>query len=141
MKGEPPPDPKAALASGFSFFHPAIALKLIPAGNPHPLRVRLVSWQNATPDHLKPVITASVMGESVERVWVEANVKVHHGDVVRGAWSAVGRPLWRAPYVFSLEQGKLPTGKVILRIAASNIWQETGYSDSFEIEVNPIHAK
>jgi len=141
VKGEPPADPKAALSSGISYFQPAIALKLIPEGGPHLLQVRLVSWQNGTPDHLKPVITASVTGESVDRAWIEANVRVRHGDVVRGGWQPVGRPLWKAPFVFTLEQGKLPTGKVQLRIAASNIWHETAYSDVFAIEVKPIAKK
>jgi hypothetical protein len=49
--------------------------------------------------------------------------------------------LWKAPYTFSLDQGKLPPGKVQLRIAAENVWQETAYSDPFEIEVSPVHEK
>src|SRR5437016_1919425 len=141
IKGEPPADAKTALASSVSYFQPAIALKLIPEGNPHPLQVRVVSWQNGTPDHLKPIITVSVGGESIERVWVERNAQVHHGDVARGAWLQVGRSLWKAPYVFSLDQGRLPSGKVLLRIGASNIWQEKTFSEPFEIDVKPTPTK
>jgi hypothetical protein len=141
IKGEPPTDPKKALASSVSYFQPAIALKLIPEGDPHPIKVRIVSWQNGTPEHLKPVITASVGGESIERVWVEHSTQIRHGDVARGAWLQVGRSLWKAPYAFSLDQGKLTPGKVLLRIGAANVWQETAYSDPFEIEVKPIHEK
>jgi hypothetical protein len=141
VKGEPPADAKKALASSVSYFQPAIALKLIPAGNPHPLQVRVVSWQNGSADHAKPVITASAAGESIERVWVERNAQVHRGDVARGMWLQVGRSLWKAPYIFSLDQGKLPTGKVLLRMSVSNIWQETAYSEPFEIDVKPVSAK
>jgi hypothetical protein len=137
IKGEPPTDPKKALGSGISYFQPALALKLIPSGGLHPLQVRVISWQNGSSGHLKPVITTSVSGESVQRAWVERSSQVKHGDVVRGQWLQVGRSLWKAPYSFSLDQGKLPPGKVFLRIGAENVWQEKAYSEPFKIEVNP----
>jgi len=140
IRGEPPKDAKAALATGISYFQPALALKLIPAGNPHPMRVRILSWQNGTPDHLKAVVTGSVDGESVERVWIEFNASVRHGDVVKGHWTQVGRSLWKAPYTFSLDQGRLPKGKILLRMAAANIWEENASSEPFEIEVSPLHG-
>ena len=140
-KGGPPADAKAALGSSISYFQPAIALKLIPEGNPHPLTVRVVSWQNGSADHARPVVTASAAGESVERVWVERSGQVKHGDVARGQWLQVGRSLWKAPYSFSLDEGKLPVGKILLRVAASNVWQETAYSEPFEIDVKPVSTK
>ena len=132
IKGEPPPDAKSATATGISYFQPALALKLIPAGQAHPMHVRLLSWQNGTPDHLKPVILASVEGDSIERVWLEYAVKDH--------WVQVGRSLWKAPFAFSLDQSKLPHGKILLRIAAVNVREENATSDPFEIEVSPVHA-
>jgi hypothetical protein len=141
IKGEPPKDPKTALATGLSYFQPAIALKLVPAGNPHPMRVRVISWQNGTDNHLKPIISGSAEGESIERVWVEYNNHNRTGDVVRGQWVQVGRSLWKAPYMFSLDQGKLPHGKLLLRIAAVNVWEEKAYSNPLEIDVSPLQAK
>jgi hypothetical protein len=141
IKGEPPTDPKAATATGISYFQPAMGLKLIPAGNPHPMHVRHLDWQNGTPDHLKPVITGSVEGDSVEKVWLEYASPIRHGDVIKGHWTPIGRPLWKAPYAFSLDQARLPQGKVLLRLAAVNIWEETAFSEPFEIAVSPIHAK
>lgn len=140
IKGKPP-DAASAMATAVSFFQPAIALKLIPVGNPHPMAVRIVSWQNGTPDHLKPVVIASVVGESIERVWIERSNPVHSGDVVRGRFTQVGRSLWKAPYAFSLDQTKLPSGKLQLRAAAVNIWGETAYSEPFKIDVSPIPPK
>jgi len=98
------------------------------------MQVRMVSWQNGSADHPKPVITGSAEGDSIERVWVEFNKPLRQGDVIRGNWIQLGRPLWKAPYVFSLEQAKLPHGKVALRIAAANIWEEIAYSNPFEVE-------
>ena len=105
------------------------------------MHVRVISWQNGTPAHLKPVLSASVEGDSIEQVWVEYHQQSHHGDVVRDAWIQLGRSLWKAPYSFSLDQGKLPHGKLQLRIAAKNIWEEKAYSDPIEIEVSPLNAK
>ena len=141
MKGEPPADSKATTATGISYFQPAMALKLVPAGPPHSMHVRLLSWQNGTPDHLKPVIAGSAEGDSIEKVWIEYATPIRHGDVIKGHWSSLGRPLWKAPYTFSLDQSRLPQGKVLLRLAALNIWEETVYSDPFEIEVSSLHAK
>jgi hypothetical protein len=141
VKGTPPSDPNTSLGSSFSYFQPAMGLKLIPAGPPHPIKVRILSWQNGTADHPKPILTASVDGDSIERSWVEYANPVKSGDVIRGRWSRVGRAYWKAPFIFSLEQTKLPRGRVLLRVAAANIWEERGYSQHFEVEVSAIDAK
>jgi hypothetical protein len=138
LKGAPPEDSKVSLGSGLSYFQPALALKLIPAGNPHPMRVSIVSWQNGIPDHLKPVLTGSVEGESVERVWVEYMPSGDKGKAKGTEWRQVGRSLWKAPYAFSLDQGKLPQGKVLLRLATVNVWGEKAVSDPVEIAVSPV---
>jgi hypothetical protein len=137
IKGEPPRDPTHALSTGISIFQPAMAIKLIPAGPTHPQHVRVVAWQNGTDDHVKPVITGSVEGESIERVWVEYKPAKREKD----AWAPVGRSFWKAPYMFSLDQTKLPTGKNLLRLASVNIWEEKSVSEPVEIDVAPIHSK
>ena len=60
--------------------------------------------------------------------------------MVKSQWIQVGRSLWKPPYTFSLDQGRLPQGKVLLRMAAVNLWEENAYSEPFEIEVSPIRA-
>jgi hypothetical protein len=141
LEGEPPKDPAAATQTPLSFFQPAIALKLIRRENPHPVQVRVVSWQNGTEEHPKPVVVASVLGESIERVWVERNNPHRAGDVISGRWVPLGRSLWKAPYIFSLDTHKLPRGKHLIRLAAVNIWEETAYSQPFEIEVKAREPK
>ena len=140
IAGQPPKDAKSALATGISYFQPALALKLIPEGPAHEIRVRAISWVSGTADHPKPVITASAEGDSIERLWIEYAIPERAGDVVHTRWDPVGRPLWKAPYTFSLDQSKLPHGKILLRIVAADVWEEKAFSDPFEIEVSPIHA-
>lgn len=132
VQGAPPQDPSKT-GPGISYFTPAMALKLIPQGNTHPVTVRMISWQNGSPDHLKPVITADVSGDSIERAWIE-----YEKDTT---WVRVGRPLWQAPYVFSLDQTRLPHGRVKLRVAAANVWEDISTSEPFTVEVSPIPAK
>jgi hypothetical protein len=43
--------------------------------------------------------------------------------------------------VFSLDQGKLAKGNVMLRVSAINVWGETAASDAFGIQVSPIGEK
>jgi hypothetical protein len=102
--------------------------------------VRATSWTHGTADHPKPVITASAEGDSIERLWIEYAIATRAGDVIHTRWEPVGRPLWKTPYTFSLNPSKLPHGKILLRIAATNVWEEKAVSDPFEIEVSPIHA-
>jgi hypothetical protein len=139
LQGEPPKDAGEALKTGISYFQPALAIKIIPEGPAHPMHVRMMAWQDGTVDHLKPVISCSVAGESIERVWMEYSAP--SGDKGQGRWIRIGRSLWKTPYTFSLDQYNLPHGKIRLRMAAVNQWEEKAYSNSFEIEVNNIHAK
>lgn len=133
VKGTPPIDPQKALSSGVSYFQPAMALKLIPEGlPPHPVSVRIISWQNGSADHPNPILMASVGGDSIERAWVE-----YSSDLK--TWAKIGRPLWKAPYIFSVDSTAFPPGRLHLRVAAANIWEETGASAPFRIEVSKAH--
>jgi hypothetical protein len=135
-KGVPPQNPNYDRSKGLSYFHPALAVKLIPAGPAPSPKVRIVSFRNGTPEQPKPVVTVSVEGESIQRVWIEHNEPARRGDIVRGNWIQVGRSIWKAPYIFSIELDKLPKGRLFLRAAASNFWEEKAFSPSLEIEVD-----
>ncbi len=137
IRGTAPSNPKQSLGTAISYFQPAMALKLIPAGPAHPVHVRLINWQNGTPEHLRPVITASISGESIERAWIEFEATASHG-AGSAQWRRVGRYLWKAPYQFSLDQSHLPPGKIRLRVAAANVWEEMGASDPFSVEVSKL---
>lgn len=133
IKGDLPTSPSAAPGNAITFFQPAIALKLIPAVRADVAlpAVRLVSWQAGTPELPRPVLTVSVSGADIERVWTE----VRTAD---GSWKQFGRSLWKAPFVFSLAQDELPIGKARVRSAAVTTRGDQGVSDDFEIEIQPI---
>ncbi len=141
LKGEPPRRPEAYMSKGLSYFAPAIAIKLIPADRPRQPEVRLRAWKNGSEQHPKPVVMVSVEGDSIERVWIERNDPIRRGDVIRGNWVQVGRSLWRAPYIFSVDHRKIPRGRLLLRACATTIWEDLGCSNPFEIEVSEILAK
>ncbi len=130
LAGLPPPNAKIAMQTPINYFQPAIALKLIPQGPSHPVNVRVVDWKQGTPDHLKPTIIADVLGDRIEKVWVEYGKDK--------TWTPVGRPIYQPPYHLTLEQGLLPKGKTQLRVVASNSWEERGESQPFSIEVSPV---
>lgn len=133
LQGQPPTDPKVSIQTPISYFQPAIALKLIPQGAAHSMTVRVVDWKQGTADHLKPTVIADVRGDGIEKVWLE------YGK--GSTWTKVGRPVWQPPYHLTLEQSQLPKGKIQLRVAASNIWEDISMSPPFSIEVSPIDAK
>lgn len=138
--GAPPSVPRSPPGTPISFFQPAIALKLIPEQTAHQApKVSLISWTPGTPDLPKPVLTANVQGASIDHVWVEYLASgIRRGDVVQPTWKPVGRPLWKAPFTFTLAQEELPQGKVQLRVAALDDWGAKGVSDAFTIEVNTV---
>ena len=141
LKGQLPETPAATPGLAISYFDPALAMKLIPASKEtRPLpRVGLVSWQPGTADHPRPVVTANVAGESIERVWLEyRSGNKRRGDVAQPNWVKVGRPVWKAPYVTTVPQEELPTGHIDLRVSAADAWENIGMSDFFSIEVAAV---
>ena len=130
--GAPPAQLEKDPGTAIGYFQPALGLKLIPQGRPHPVEVHLVSWRPGTKENPKPVVTANVVGESVEKAWIE-----YKGTGPN--WVRTGRPLWKAPYIFTFDPRPLPRGRVQLRVAAQNVWGEMGTSDGFGIEVGDVH--
>jgi len=138
IQRELPTTPSNPPGNARNYFQPAIAVKLILATTRKRAapRVRLIAWENGTPESPKPVLTASVVGDSVARAWVEYLAPgQRRGDVVLPLWKKFGRPLWKAPFVFTLAQDELPPGKHKVRVSAVDIWENNGSSDPFEIEV------
>jgi hypothetical protein len=126
-KGHPPTKPQATPGTPLSFFQPALALKLIPAGPAHPLRVRLLFWREAETPGGKPVISAAVEGDSVSGVWLEYQTSK--------GWTAVGAVQTHAPYVFTVDPKSLSGPRARLRVVAANIWEERTLSSPFEVNL------
>src|SRR5262249_37322256 len=129
----PPRTSGASPGTPISYFQPAMALKLIPKGPAHPMTVQLADWKAASADHPKPVVTARIAGDSVERAWLEYSQSNH-------TWAPAGRPLWKAPYIFTVDQTKLPEGRVQLRVVAANLWEERAASQPFAVDISTAAA-
>lgn len=134
-KGEPPRTP-TDLGAALSFFEPALALKLIPAGAEHPLAVQAVAWRESVTPRSNPVVIATVMGESIQSVWLE-----YMPEKSKGTWKKIGHTLRQAPYYLAVDKTKVPAGRVKLRVVASNIWEQKALSDSITIEISTPKKK
>jgi hypothetical protein len=133
VRGVPPRTP-ASFGTPITYFEPAMALKLIPRGPVHPMTVQIVNWTPGLPERPKPVVTARIQGDSISSAWLE------HGDGSR-PWVKISRPLWKAPYILTVDPAKLPPGRVQLRVAVRNIWEEHGVSAPFTVDVSTSLTK
>jgi len=129
VEGAPPRTKPKDIGQPLAYFQPAMALKLIPESGkgPHPIQLRVTEWKNPATPQGKPTITVQAAGDSIQQVWLEYGSK--------GSWTKIGRTLWKAPYIFSLDQTKLPHGRLELRVCAKNVWEEQAVSIPFNIEV------
>jgi hypothetical protein len=128
--GGKPPEKAGDLGAAISYFQPAIALKLIPAGSAHPLRIAC-RQDPGSADKPRLQLDCRIEGDSIEKAWVES------AEQGRMTWHPIGRPVWKAPYVFVLDWSKLPMGRSQLRVVAENIWGETSASRPAAIAVSP----
>ena len=56
-------------------------------------------------------------------------------------WKKLGRFVWQSPYAFSIEQTRLPKGRVRLRVSAADIWESHAASGFFTVEVSSVAAQ
>jgi hypothetical protein len=126
INGKPPKDP-IELGKPLSYFEPAIGLKLVPRESIRPLSVQVTQWRPATADYVKPNVTVRVTGIA-EKVWLEYQ---RPGQ----AWQSASRPLWKPPYILSIDKEKLHPGRSALRAVALSPSGDLVVSSSFNIEV------
>jgi len=132
--GNPPDNATAALQTPLSYFQPAIALKLISQGLSHPVTVRIIQWNDGTTELPNPTLTVDPIGDEIDHAWLE------YFQSDQKQWKRVGRRVWRPPYMLTIDREALPQGKVQLRAAAVNLWEEVGYSPPFTVDVSINHA-
>lgn len=128
-KGGPP----TKLEKGISFYVPALGVKLIPP-NDNRVEVNLISPADGSKLNQPQVVTASVKGKDISRVWVEIKSKKD--------WWRVSRFQYTPPYSFTLRDMKIavPTGRqegrsISLRVGAADLWENIGYSKPVNLSV------
>ncbi len=128
VKGYPPLNPATSLKTPITAFEPAIAVKLIPAGTQQDIIVKIRQIADGRAKTPNKTFIASVTGEEIEKAWLEVNDST-------GPWKKHGRYVYNVPFSFTLKPDLLPEGKMKVRVPASDIWGNTGFSMPAEIAV------
>jgi hypothetical protein len=128
VKGYAPLNPATSLKTPISVFEPAIAMKLIPEERGQEIIVTVVDVKGGRDKTGNKTFIASVEGQEIEKAWLEISVN-------GGSWKKQGRYVYTAPYMFTLKADVLSGGKTAVRCAATDIWGDTGYSRSVELQV------
>jgi hypothetical protein len=118
-RGQPPVTAQEALKAQIPNFAPAIALKLVPP-NAHAVAVRSF-WSGSAPAGTLQ-IEASVLGQDVERAWLE--VSADDG----ATWTRTGRFQWGPPYVFRHKPGSWKEA-LSFRACAQDLFGNKGASE------------
>lgn len=121
-KGQPPMGVNEAFKTSVKTYAPAVALKLIPEND---LAVA-VSWTEF-PERGQVVtgpfqVGVSVQGTDVSRAWIESST-----DTFK--WSATGAAVLTPPYSFTVDPASLPEGEVLLRVTATDAWENRGVTE------------
>lgn len=131
VKGEPPFNREDALKTPVTYFEPAIAIKLVPV-NREEVEVRL-RRRPPEDDHLledKVELSADVHGKGIQSVWVEYSTDTR-------VWRPAGLPLSGAPYIFTVKRGQLLEGANRVRVAATDVLENKGVSETLTFHVPP----
>jgi hypothetical protein len=130
VRGYAPMRAADSLKTPITVFEPAIAIKLVPAlGTEKNIKVLIDHIAEGRAKTADKVFVADIAGDAIERVWLETSVDGKH-------WEKQGRPVYSAPYMLTLRSGLLPDGKIMVRVAASDVWENTGYSAPTEILIS-----
>jgi hypothetical protein len=135
VRGYAPMRANDSLKTPITVFEPAIAMKLIPAlGTEQTLKVLIDHIADGRAKSADKVFVADISGDLIERVWLETSLDGKH-------WEKHGRPIYAAPYLLTLKAAQLPDGKIEVRVAAADIWENVGYSAATEILISRPKAE
>jgi hypothetical protein len=129
VKGYPPINAKTSLKTPITVFEPAIAMKLIPEGAKQDIVVDISEIKDGKAQTSNKSVIANITGNQIEQVWLEVSVDGKY-------WEKQGRIIYSPPYILTLKADSLPQGKVQVRCAAADIWENKGYSVPIDISVS-----
>ncbi len=122
ISGVPPRNPVTALETPLATISPALAIKLVPAGETA-IEVGAFTSTRAGRRH---ILAFSAAGENIAEAWVESSRD-------RLDWDRLTRIQRRQPFLFSVPVEKYPSAGSSLRGAARDILGNVGYSEPFAI--------
>jgi hypothetical protein len=128
VKGYPPIDPSTALKTPITVFEPAIAMKLIPEGCQQNIGVVISEVKDGRAGTSNKTIIANITGDEIAKAWLEVSPDGK-------TWEKHGRYVYTPPYIITLKADSLPEGKIKVRFAASDVWENAGFSAPLEIMV------
>jgi len=121
-EGKPP----SSLSRSVTIFEPALAIKLVPP-NEKRVSVEIIDIGDGEEIREKRVVTASVSGEDIVKVWLEVTKDKK--------WQRVGRFVYTPPYSLTLNPKELGEGVWNLRVGVEDFWGNVGYSRSIKVLV------
>jgi hypothetical protein len=134
VKGYPPLNSAVALKTGISVFEPAIAMKLAPAGTEQDVSVTVTEVKEGRENTSNKTFIADIGGDGIEKAWLEVSP-----DGLK--WAKQGRNVYSTPYMLTLRNEKLPEGQILVRVGASDIWGNKGYSEPVTILSTKVQTK
>jgi hypothetical protein len=126
IKGTPPRNGNA-LQTPLNGITPAMAVKLVPKNN------RDVKIEEFKIKKYKDkfIVKFLVKGTNIDRAWIE----ISYDDTV---WEKYSHFIFNPPYSVTFLKNELPDGVFYMRAAASDTFENKGYSRSIELTANGI---
>lgn len=112
-----------------TIFEPAIALKLIPKNVKNEIMIEITAINDIINKPGFKNIQAVINGVQIERAYLELS---SDGKT----WNKISKILYGPPYFFTFDPEKAPEGKILIRVAAVDVWENVGYSRAIEMTVS-----
>lgn len=122
ISGVPPRNPVTALETPLATISPALAIKLVPAGE---TEIEVAAF-SSTRIGRRYLLAFSTAGENLAEAWVESSRD-------RLDWNRLTRIRRRQPFTFSVPVEKYPPAGSYLRGAARDVLGNLGYGEPFPI--------
>lgn len=126
VSGAPPAISSEATRTPVGVREPAVAIKLVMDRDERPtVTLRHPPERPAANGNL--TLDAAVSGVDIESAWIEVSIDGR-------SWRRGGRPVYGAPYVFTLTRDQQPKGPFQVRVAAKDQWEMIGLSPAVVIK-------
>ncbi len=117
-----------SLKTPITIFEPAIALKLIPKNIKNEILIEITAINDIAEKPGFKNIQTTISGNQIERAHLEISTDGKN-------WKKISKTLYDPPYFFDFNPEKSPDGKILVRVAANDVWENTGHSRAIEMAI------